>query len=185
MNLKKTLALLCIAGLLTQCTNKPDPFLITENQIGKLPKGVLTQELDSIYSNDSLVTNAPKTQFSMSSKKHYEVYEKGGKLLLSLSPVKKDSVETIENIRVYDPRFITDKGISLNSTYGDIRNAYEVQKITSTLFNVVVNIKNSDVYFTIDKDDLPADLKYQTQPIEAVQIPDNTKIKYLMLSWSN
>jgi len=185
MNLKKIVTLLCAVSLCVQCTTKPDPFLITDNQIGKLPKGILTQELDSIYGKDSLVTNAPNKQFSMSGKKHYEVYEKGGKLLLSLSPVNRDSIETIENIQVYDPRFVTDKGISLNSTYGDIRRAYEIKKIASTLFNVVVNIKNSDVYFTIDKDDLPADIKYQTQPIEAVQIPDNTRIKYLMISWSN
>jgi hypothetical protein len=48
----------------------------------------------------------------------------------------------------------------------------------------VVLIKYSDIYFTIDKKELPSSLRYASSVnIEAVQIPDTAKIKYMMLGW--
>jgi hypothetical protein len=47
----------------------------------------------------------------------------------------------------------------------------------------VVFPKGSNLYFTIDKEELPESLRFSTASIEAVQIPDDAKIKYLMLGW--
>ena len=50
--------------------------------------------------------------------------------------------------------------------------------------NVVVILKNTDVYFTIDKKELPSTLRYNVNAtIEAVQIPDTAKVKYMMIGW--
>ena len=50
--------------------------------------------------------------------------------------------------------------------------------------NVVVLLKDSDLYFTISKDQLPSSLRYASSVnIEAVQIPDEAKIKYMMVGW--
>jgi hypothetical protein len=41
-----------------------------------------------------------------------------------------------------------------------------------------------NVYVTIDKKELPAELRYDTQArIQASQIPDDAKIKYFMIDW--
>jgi hypothetical protein len=50
--------------------------------------------------------------------------------------------------------------------------------------NVVIFIQNSDIYYTISKEELPASLRYVgSTNIEAVQIPDKAKIKYVMVGW--
>jgi hypothetical protein len=82
-----------------------------------------------------------------------------------------------------DPRYTSEKGIGLKSTFKDIQDSYEIKKIVTTLNSVVVFPKGSNLYFTIDKEELPESLRFSTASIEAVQIPDEAKIKYLMLGW--
>ena len=78
-----------------------------------------------------------------------KVYEKGGKHLLTLTP-GNDSVQTIEHVLIADSRFTTLEGVGLQSTFKDIKQQYEIDKIVTSLNNVVVLIKDSDIYFTID-----------------------------------
>jgi hypothetical protein len=50
----------------------------------------------------------------------------------------------------------------------------------------VIFPKGSDLYFTIGREELPASLRYNTEAeIEAVQIPDQARIKYLMAGWEH
>lgn len=75
----KKISLLGIACVLffVQCKkSETDPFLITSDKIGKLPKATIVKQLDSIFANDSLVKinsspNAIETQGEV------EIYEKG------------------------------------------------------------------------------------------------------------
>jgi len=201
-----TVALLATSCLFLSCEKKETKFKITNNAIGKLTKQTKVSDLESIYASDSIVaTNGiPKTKLAFelankalndttvteknSIKKDFiyqkiEVFEKGGKQLLSLTPTK-DSIPTIENVRIYDARFKTENGLSISSTFKDIRDKYAIKKIITSMNNVVILLKDSGLYFTIDKKELPASLRYNSSAnIEAVQIPDNAKIKYMMLAW--
>lgn len=95
-----------------------------------------------------------------------------------------DSISKIGIIQVLDPRFRTEEGIGLQSTFKEIKDSYAIKKIVTSLNNVIIFIENSDVYFTIDKKELPASLRYDTSiNIEEVQIPDDSKIKYMMVGW--
>lgn len=157
-------------------------FLITPTSVGDLEKSSLSRDLEIIFDQDSIVKDTVRLMIGFGAKK-IDVFEKGGAHLLTLTP-SSDSIPTIENVRIQDNRFKTDKGISLNSTFKDIRDNYELGKLLTSMNNVVVFIKNSDMYFTIDKEELPASLRFSTNlSIEAVQIPDNAKIKYMMLGW--
>ena len=50
--------------------------------------------------------------------------------------------------------------------------------------NILILVKESEVYFTISKEELPSSLRYASSVnIEAVQIPDSARIKYMMLGW--
>lgn len=163
------------------CAEKDTTFLITDESVGKLDKISLVRDLELIYADDSIV----KDSFSFnigSNLRKIKVYEKGGKHLLTLTPTD-DSIPTIENIRVMDARFVTDDGIGLQSTFKDIQDRYTIKKIVTALNNVVIFVKETNMYFTIDKEELPSNLRYSTSNIEAVQIPDNAKIKYLMIGW--
>lgn len=169
---------ICFGG----CKEKDTTFLITNDSIGKLKKISLARDLELIFADDSIV----KDTFNSKKRFAYQkvnVFEKGGKHLLTITP-SNDSIPIIENIRIFDPRFTTETGIGLNSTFKDIRDNYKIKKIVTTLKSVVVFVKESDLYFTIDKEELPANLRYSNSDIEEVQIPDDAKVKYLMIGWN-
>ncbi|MGB5822119.1 MAG: hypothetical protein WBG90_21735 [Saonia sp.] len=178
-----SLSLVLTALLFIQCqTEKDISFLITADSVGKLTRTSTTDDLETIYTTDSIVKDTTKTKLGSSVRK-VKIYENGGKHLLTLTP-STDSIPTIENIRIYDPRFVTEKGVGLNSTFKDIKSNYDIRKIITSLNNVVIFLKENDVYFTIDKKELPSSLRYASSTnIEAVQIPDAAKIKYLMIGW--
>jgi hypothetical protein len=176
-------SVLVIALILINCKNERDPdFLINNLQVGKLMRTSPVSDLETIYSNDSIVRDTSLPTL-VSNANTIKVFEKGGQHLFTLTP-NGDSIPKIGIIRVLDPRFKTEKGIGLQSTFKEIKDKCVIKKIVTSLNNVIIFIENSDVYFTIDKEELPASLRYDTSiNIEEVQIPDDAKIKYLMIGW--
>ncbi|NNM17805.1 MAG: hypothetical protein HKP24_04475 [Croceitalea sp.] len=166
---------------MTSCTQIDTNFLITEGSIGPLEKHTKVADLESIFVNDSVVMDTTKFKPGGSLGK-IKIFEKTGKHLLTLTSTN-DSLPTIENVQVFDSRYKTQKGVGLKSTFYDISKNYKVQKVVTTYNNVVVIPKESNIYFTIDKEELPSTLRYTNQNIEAVQIPDQAKIKFLMIGW--
>ena len=177
------MAIVLMAMHFVQCLKEKDTtFLITKDSVGKLSRTSIVGDLDTIYALDSIVRDTT-TMSKLGSYAKIKIYERGGKHLLTLNP-SSDSIPKIENIRVYDPRFVTDKGVGLNSTFKDIKDHYTIRKIITSMNNLVIFLKENDMYFTIDKEELPSNLRYATSTnIEAVQIPDTAKIKYLMIGW--
>jgi len=137
-------------------------------------------ELDEVFLLDSLVRDTALLNMGRNGK--IEVYEKGGAHLLTLTP-DADSIPGIENVQIRDTRFQTAEGISLESTYGDIEQAYEVRKVVSSMNNVLVLLKDHPLYVTISREELPAAIRYTETNIEAVQIPEQARIKYMMVAW--
>jgi len=170
--------------LLTSCKQEVDTtYLITNSAVGALEKTSLARDIELIYANDSVVKDTTTLNLGNKAKK-LKIFEKGGHLLLTLTP-SADSIPQIENIRFEDGRFKTEKGVHINSTFKDVKNAYTIKKIITAMNNVLVLVKESDVYFTISKEELPSSLRYGSSVnIEAVQIPDDAKIKYMMLGWN-
>lgn len=181
MRNKTALLLLACTLAFVQSCEKDTPYRITEDSVGPLLKSSPVSELETLFANDSVVKDTSELSIGNSSKK-IEVFEKGGKHLLTLTP-STDSIPTIENVRVLDKRYKTDKGIGLESTFRDIQKQYAIKKIVTTISSIVVFPKESNLYFTIDKEELPSNLRFSSSNIEAVQIPDEAKIKYLMLGW--
>ena len=170
--------------LLTQCGKDTDPFLIGKGSIGPINKKTQMRQLDSIFANDSIVKlndieEAPETQGEV------EVYEKGGKKLMLLSPEdEEDPNSVITNIQIFDDRYITDKGFGSGSTFGDLKANYEIVAIENAINSVVIFLKDSDVFITIDKKLLPESIRYNfNAKIEATQIPDDATFKYFMVGW--
>lgn len=183
--MKKTLLIIGIASIaFVQCGKDSDPFLIKNGSIGNLNKDIKIKQIDSIFAEDSIVKinsspNALETQGEV------EIYEKGGKQLLLLSPEdENDPNSTIKNIQVFDSRYKTDKGLTTASTWKDVKANYTIDNIETTINAVVIFLKETDVYLTIDKKNLPEDLRNNMDlKIEASQIPDNAPFKYFMIGW--
>lgn len=157
-------------------------FLITQNQVGKLERGSLARDVELIFATDSVAQDTTTLNFANRAQR-IKIFEKGGEHLLTLTP-SSDSIPIIENVRIEDSRYLTENGVGIQSTFKDIKEKHKVKKIITSMNNILVLLKDSDAYFTISKEELPSSLRYASSVnIEAVQIPDNAKIKYMMVGW--
>ncbi len=181
----KKLSILFITALLAiSCGKDSDPFLIKNDRVGKLTKEVKINQLDSVFKNDSIVRNTTGNEFSNTTH-DIEIYDKKGSPLLVLEPIQQfDSTSTVGYIQILDSRYQTKKGLNLKSTFGDVVKNYKISRIENTINSAVVFIDDLNLYLTIDKKELPANLRYDSDTkINANQIPDSAKIKYFMISW--
>ncbi|MGB1309198.1 MAG: hypothetical protein ACPG6B_09825 [Oceanihabitans sp.] len=182
--MKKTLITAAIACSFVSCKKEVDPFLISKQNIGLLTDSTQIKDLKTIFKNDSIVKHIGGDEF-LGTVNDIEIYDKTGNPLLVLTPKQAlDSTATIATIKVIDSRFKTSKGLNSSSTFGSIKNNYTISNIQNTLRNVVIFTNEINGFFTIDKKELPAELRIDlTKKIEAIQIPDNAKIKYFMIGW--
>ncbi|QCX01008.1 hypothetical protein FGM00_13125 [Aggregatimonas sangjinii] len=183
--MKKYLIIIFLFTLYLQsCQQEVDTtFLITNEKVGMLDKSSLARDVELIFAKDSVVKDTTALNLGNKAKK-LKIYEKGGRHLLTLTP-SADSIPQIENVRFEDPRFTTEKGVNIKSTFKEIKEAYTIKKVITSTNNVLLLVKESDVYFTISKEELPSSLRYaSSKNIDAVQIPDKAKIKYMMLGWN-
>ena len=181
---KSIFVLLSTCFLLLSCEEEADPYLISANSIGMLNKDVRISQLDSVFSGDSIVNQVSDGEFYKSSNE-IEVFDPSGTKMLLLEPVQAfDSTSTVGFVQVLDPRFQTAKGLGPGSTFKDIVKNYNISRIENTISAAVIFIDDMNIYVTIDKKELPAELRYDTQAsIQASQIPDEAKIKYFMVDW--
>jgi hypothetical protein len=173
-----------VLTLLSACKKEANPFLISKQSIGLLTDSTQVKDIEAIYNNDSIVKRYNGNEFT-GGINDIEVYDEYGNTLLILSPKQGlDSTSTISTIKVVDLRFKTKKGLNPGSTFGDIRKNYAISSIQNTLRNVVVFVNDINGFFTIDKKELPAELRFDmNKQIEAINIPDSAKLKYFMIGW--
>lgn len=184
--MKKTLLLGAFALLFIQCgnTDKDDTFLISEGRIGNLTTGTQIKQVNTIYANDSIVTSQSSPN-STEIQGEVEVYEKGGKKLLVLSPENEvDPNATISDILIHDARFRTAEGLSKESLYGDFIEKHEVESIYTLLNGVMVSFKDTDLYLTIDAKYINEDARGQ-KDLTQDDIKADAPIKYLRISWDS
>ncbi|MFD2564574.1 hypothetical protein [Aquimarina rubra] len=181
-----SILLICLSIVSCQKDKKQDPFEISYNRIGNLTNTVKVNQLDSIYANDSIVKLSKTNQF-VNMSNAIEVYEKGGAKLLSLEPkVENDPTSVIESVQIIDPRFKTVSGLSVDGVFKDIKDNYNISKINNMLSAAVIFVDSIQASITIDKKELPSELKFNTDTkIEASQIPDSAKIKHLIINWDD
>ena len=183
----KPILILIVLVLLVSCTKdhkKQNPFEVSSNRIGVLDNTTQLYQLDSLYSNDSIVKASTNNKF-LNPSNEIKIYEKGGRKLLILEPRNpEDSLSTIANIQIIDPRFKTASGLSCKSFFKDIKDHYKISKINNTLSAAVLFTDSIQAYFTISKKELPIEYRFNTDTkIEASKIPDSAKIKHFLVSW--
>jgi len=171
--------------IVVSCKKEMDPFLVEKQNIGFLTDSTQVKDLESVFANDSIVKFVGGDEFT-GNINNIDIFDKTGNHLLVLTPNEAlDSTAVIDNIRIMDPRYKTAKNITNLSTFKDIQNAYKVNRIDNLINSINVNVNEINAYFTIDKKELPANLRFDMKmTIEASQIPDDAKIKYFMINWN-
>ena len=180
------LLLIITATLFSSCTKEQDPFMVSKQNIGLLNDSTQVKDLNSVFANDSVVKFIKGDEFT-GNPNDITVYEKGGKKLLILTPSQSlDSTSTVKSIRVMDERYKTPKGLTNTSTFKSIKDNYTISGIQNTLRSIIVSANEVNAYFTIDKSELPAEMRFDMNlKIEALQIPAEAKIKDFYLYWTD
>ncbi len=181
--MKKILLASLFAGILFTSCSKENPFQVTATQVGPLTKETPVSELKTLFENDSVVDQNSGLSEELNINA-IEIYEKGGKQLLSLMPVKEGDPKTIRTVQIFDPRYTTEAGINLNSTFKELTDAYEISRIETLISSVVVFVDDINAYFTIDRSQLKGELRFDMEAkVTEAEIPDAAKIKYFMIGW--
>ncbi|NQX86318.1 MAG: hypothetical protein HRT67_10515 [Flavobacteriaceae bacterium] len=182
--MKLILALILTTCLFVSCQKTQDPFEISKQHIGSLTDSTQVKDLKMVFINDSIHRFESTNTFGTNAS-DIEIYDSGGKQLLVLTPSQKsDSTATIKSIKVVDARFKTSKGLNAHSTFKDIKANYTISGIQNTLRHIIVSVNEINAYFTIEKTELPSELRFDmTVKIEALQIPDNAQIKNFFVQW--
>ncbi len=180
ISLFSLILLLCFAS----CNSPQDPFDISKQHVGLLTDSTEIHQLKAVYKKDSLVKHIGGDEFT-GARNNIDVLDASGKKLLELIPTRSlDSTSTIETVKIIDAKYKTSKNISIQSTFKDITDAYAISRIDNLINSVVVTVKSINASFTIDKKELPSNLRVDMDlKIEASQIPDNAKIKYFFINW--
>lgn len=180
------LGLIALALLFISCNNTQNPFEVSKQHIGLLTDSTQVKDLKNIYANDSIVKFISGDEFT-GNINNIDIFEKGGKKLLTLTPkYALDSTSTIGSIHIIDERYKTDKNITTISTFKDIKDHYKISRISNLINSVVVGIDKINASFTIDKKELPANLRFDMNlKFEATHIPDNAKVKYFFINWNH
>ena len=187
--IKKLFYFLFISLFFIQC-NHPNKYEIKKGIVGVINKKTTIADLNKIFKNDSIVSNIPlldsndsKKIFSLNDDE-YDIYSKTGKKILEITAnTQNDSLSKIKSIGIYDANYVTDKGISIKSTFKDINENYLVNKVETTLTSAILFIDELNATISIDKRELGLS-KFSTQVVSINQIPDMAKIKYFTI-WLN
>ena len=184
--MNRFILILLVTAIITSCSTEKDPYLISKNSIGHLTDTTMIKDLIQIFKNDSIRNDISGDSFT-GKFNDITILDKKGNELLEITPKEDlDYTSTPKLIRIIDPRYKTDKGIGSNSTFKEVRDNYTISSIQNSLKNIIISINSANLYFTIDKKQLPSHLRFDSEiKIQEVQIPDNAKINDLYLEWIN
>lgn len=184
--IKSLLSFIIIAVLLTSCKKEQDPFQIGKHHIGLLTDSTQVKDLEHVFSKDSVVKFIGGDEF-VGNRNNIDIFEKGGKKLMILTPSQAlDTSAVIESVQIIDPRYKTDKNISVLSTFKDINSNYKITRIDNLISSVLITVNELNASFAIDKKELPANLRFDMDlKFESTHIPDNAKLKYFFVNWND
>lgn len=168
------------------CSNS-NKFKIEKGKVGNITTKTTVKELSTIFKNDSVVKNLSEGAQGdnyFQEDDEYFVFEKGGKLLLTILPKEQlDSTSTIKSIEIHDERFKTESGININSTFLDINANNNINRVESTFSSATLFLDTLNTTITIDNEELGLK-EFNTQKVSKEQIPDLAKMKTFIV-WFN
>ncbi|CEN37561.1 hypothetical protein [Capnocytophaga cynodegmi] len=182
--MNKYIVLILILFVTIACNKTDNKFLITKDNVGILHKNTPIQKLDSIYAKDSLVNTTFEGELRYASMERIIIFEKGGKELIEITPVvNSDNQKVVESVLILDSRFTTEKGISLSSTYKDVKEKYPNFEIEQTLKSILITPTNENFYFTFDKSALKSNNFGLSSEITKNDIEDTAKLSRITINW--
>ncbi|GMB00153.1 ankyrin repeat domain-containing protein [Pelosinus sp. IPA-1] len=134
----------------------PEEIRLTVNKVGLIHIGMSLDDLQKIYPNYAL-----REEYFDGEKKTTAIINLPNGSIPSLKlDLTNGKIKLVSTISTYDPRFVTDKNITINSTVGDIQKQYsntEVRIINNSLFLLV---KSMRMLFELDTKNAAIPIKW-------------------------
>ena len=161
---------------------KQNRFEIKKHHVGIITDSTQIKDLKVLFCNDSIVNYKEDDSF-IGGINTYDIFENNGNLILSIVPYEAlDSTSTIDFILIKDSRYKTEKGISVLSTYQDIKNTYSISEFRNTLNSIELIINEIDATFIIDKKELLTTFDYGVE-IDSTQLPNSSKFSSFIINF--
>ncbi len=181
----KIVLILSISFVFVQCGK--DNYTITKGKVGQITTSTTMQELEKLYAKDSVVkilSEGAKGNNYFQDDDEYQIYEKGGKHLLTVVPKEQlDSTSTIKSIEIFDDRFKTTKGLNIRSNFSEINANNAISKIETSFSSATIFIDDLNATIAIDKEQLGLK-EFNMRKVSIEQIPDIAKMKSFIV-WFN
>lgn len=161
-------------------------FQIAPNHVGPITKGMTIKDLYRIYPEEQIKKIKTKTEMGSDTYDNFYIYDNQNKLLLIVSPEKKDDESSrINRFVIRDKRFITDRGISITSNVGEIREAYKEINFVPSVNEIVLFVPEINSNFEISKKNLTKGVwDESTGTIIADSISNSTHTTELTVFWT-
>ncbi|ANW95496.1 hypothetical protein AXE80_04025 [Wenyingzhuangia fucanilytica] len=176
--MKRILALMVVAVMAISCQSKDTTIAL--DKVGPITNNTSVQELAGLFKNDSIVSRLSEGDLGnmndyIADNDTYLIYQKGGKLLLSISPINPlDSVSKIKSVTIFSDEYKTKGNVGLGSTFNDLNINHNIEKLEATFKLVTVFVKDINATFTIDKQEVGIKA-FTLGDIDKKQIPENSK----------
>jgi len=181
--MKKYFIIITVLLTIVACNNKKNEFLITNNSVGVLQKDTPIQKLDSIFAKDSIVNSTMEGELRYASAERITILDKEGKELLEITPTTNDKGDKIvESVLILCDKYATEKGISLQSTFKDVKSKYPDLEIEPSISSIMVTPKGKNYYFTFDKSALKTAFDL-TDNISEGDIEESAKIARITVNF--
>lgn len=191
------LILLCFVLGITSCgkksklsdfiehPNDTNPYTIGSTHVGPIPRGTNINTLYNIYPPQQIKLVKNKGGFFNQEFDDYNVYDANGTLLFTATPeVVGDTSSYINRIIIRDTTFKTPEGIGLNSSVGDLRDAYRDIKFLSSSGEIVLSVPKVSTNFLINKANLDGTWwDNDHDKIIEKNIPDSAQIDGIVVFW--
>ncbi|MGY5353295.1 hypothetical protein [Wenyingzhuangia sp. IMCC45467] len=176
--MKKILALLVVVAMAISCQSKDTTIAL--DKVGPIDNTTTVQELENLFKNDSIVSRLSEGDLGnvndyIADNDTYLVYKKGGKLLLSISPINPlDSVSKIRSVTIFSDEYKTEAGVGVTSTFNELNVNHNIDKLEATFKLITVFVKDINATFTIDKQVVGVK-PFTLGDVDKSQIPEGSK----------
>lgn len=167
---------------------KNNDFLIAKNQVGKLDNTTKISEIEALLASDSVVTTKAKNAYGYpisSVVEGVEVYSASGQKILKITPDNSlDTISHIENIRILSNKYKTKNGLSIGSTFAELKKHHDISEIQTSLKSVIITLKDLNAFVSFDRNILPSEVRFDLDAdIKPTMIPDDAEINRFWINF--
>lgn len=162
-------------------------YIIAERRVGKIERGTTVNRLYKRYGENYVkqLRSPMQEQPDSSSIETFYIYNEQNHLMLVARSEEAFGDPEVKSVTIKDSNFVTEKGISINSTAAELRDAYPDAMVMQYKNQFFVFVPSLDLYFMVGESDI---MGYNPEfvvdiPIDSLRA--DARFENMSVSWSN